>query len=156
MHIAQIWGYTNSLSVCLYTAKSVQCALLLNVQGQLSVYGELKTFALLPRHPLHSQKSLFPPERERPLEVSLQDRERRTTRRRNGIRACHSGSKPRGIRVGSGNYPLTLNKCPNTIRCTLDTLCIMLYQTGLHTVFFYKRQSGLVTSCVSKKSPKFD
>ena len=41
MHIAQIWWYTNSLSVCLYTAKSVQCALLFNVQGQLSMYREL-------------------------------------------------------------------------------------------------------------------
>ena len=25
-----------------------------------------------------------------------------------------------------------------------------------YTQFFYKRQSGLVTSCVSKKIPKFD
>ena len=52
MHIAQIWWYTNSLSVCLYTAKSVQIALLLNVQGQLSVYGELKAVRTRMRHVL--------------------------------------------------------------------------------------------------------
>ena len=41
VHIAQIWRYTNRQTDCLYTTKSVQCALLLNVQGQLSVYGKL-------------------------------------------------------------------------------------------------------------------
>ena len=42
MHIAQIWWYTYSLSVCLYAAKYVQCALLLKDKDRRSIWDELE------------------------------------------------------------------------------------------------------------------